>query len=174
VLKSARLAGLWCTPLIQTLRQQKQVNLWVWGQSGLQRELQDDQAYIKKPHLQKQKQISGYFTKWLVYQSSRSLKTLRISLNLKAYSSGLVCIVSLYLFVCWFIVFIYVCIYSFLFVCLFSHTIHPDSRAASPTFTPSSLPSPHLPPPDPMLLCFPSEKNRSHRDFNRTLLKKLQ
>jgi hypothetical protein len=41
----------WRTPLIPTLSRQRQVDLWVWGQPGLQSEFQDSQDYIEKPCL---------------------------------------------------------------------------------------------------------------------------
>ena len=41
----------WCTPLIPALGKRKQVDLWVWGQSGLCGELQNSQGYIEKPCL---------------------------------------------------------------------------------------------------------------------------
>ena len=40
--------GMYTTPLILALGKQNQVGLWVWGQTGLQREFQDSQGYAKK------------------------------------------------------------------------------------------------------------------------------
>ena len=41
----------WHTPLIPALGRQRQVDFWVWGQPGLQSELQDSQGYTEKPCL---------------------------------------------------------------------------------------------------------------------------
>jgi hypothetical protein len=41
-----------CTPLIPTLRRQRQVDLRVWGQPGVQSRFQDSQEYTKKPCLE--------------------------------------------------------------------------------------------------------------------------
>ena len=46
----------WCTPVIPTLRRQRQADLRVRGQPGLQSGFQDSQGYIKKPCLGKTKQ----------------------------------------------------------------------------------------------------------------------
>jgi hypothetical protein len=35
-------------PLIPELRREKQANLWVWGQPGLQSEFQDSQGYTER------------------------------------------------------------------------------------------------------------------------------
>ena len=43
-------------PLIPALRRQRQADLWVQCQSGLQSEFQDSQGYTEKPWLEKQKQ----------------------------------------------------------------------------------------------------------------------
>jgi hypothetical protein len=37
----------WCTPLIPALGRQRQVDLWVQGQPGLQSEFQDSQGYTE-------------------------------------------------------------------------------------------------------------------------------
>jgi hypothetical protein len=42
-------------PLIPALRRQRQVDFWVQGQPGLQREFQDSQGYTEKPCLKKKK-----------------------------------------------------------------------------------------------------------------------
>ena len=42
-------------PLIPALGRQKQADFWVWGQSGLQSEFQDNQGYKEKHCLEKQK-----------------------------------------------------------------------------------------------------------------------
>jgi hypothetical protein len=42
-------------PLIPALGRQRQVDLWVLGQSGLQSEFQDSQGQTEKPYLEKQK-----------------------------------------------------------------------------------------------------------------------
>jgi hypothetical protein len=39
--------------LIPALRRQRQVDFWVWGQPGLQSEIQDSQGYTEKPCLRK-------------------------------------------------------------------------------------------------------------------------
>jgi hypothetical protein len=39
----------WLMPLIPALRRQRQANLWVWGQPGLQSVFQDSQGYIERP-----------------------------------------------------------------------------------------------------------------------------
>ena len=39
----------WRMPLIPALGRQRQVDSWVWGQLGLQREFQDSQSYTEKP-----------------------------------------------------------------------------------------------------------------------------
>jgi hypothetical protein len=44
------------TPLIPSLRRQRQVDFWVRGQPGLQSEFQDRQDYTEKPCLKKTKQ----------------------------------------------------------------------------------------------------------------------
>ena len=50
------LAGQWwCTPLISALGRQKQMDLWILGQLGLQSKSQDSQGYTKKPCLEKSK-----------------------------------------------------------------------------------------------------------------------
>jgi hypothetical protein len=41
----------WHTPLMLALRRQRQVDLLVWGQLGLQNEFQDSQIYTEKPCL---------------------------------------------------------------------------------------------------------------------------
>ena len=46
----------WCTPLIPALGRQKQADLWVRGQPGLQSEFQDSQGYTEKPCLEEKKQ----------------------------------------------------------------------------------------------------------------------
>jgi hypothetical protein len=45
----------WYTPLIPALGRQRQADLWVWGQPGLQSEFQDSQGYTEKPCLKKKK-----------------------------------------------------------------------------------------------------------------------
>jgi hypothetical protein len=45
----------WRMPLIPALGRQRQVDFWVWGQPGLQSELQDSQGYTEKPCLEKTK-----------------------------------------------------------------------------------------------------------------------
>jgi hypothetical protein len=45
----------WGTPLIPALGGQRQVDLWVRGQPGLQSEFQDSQGYTEKPCLEKPK-----------------------------------------------------------------------------------------------------------------------
>jgi hypothetical protein len=45
----------WHTPLIPTLRRQRQADYWVRGQPGLQSESQDSQGYTEKPCLGKKK-----------------------------------------------------------------------------------------------------------------------
>jgi hypothetical protein len=45
----------WRTPLIPALGRQRQVDLWVRGQPGLQSEFQDSQGYTEKPCLEKPK-----------------------------------------------------------------------------------------------------------------------
>jgi hypothetical protein len=53
---SHTLAGQWwCTTLIPALGRQRQVDLWVRDQPGLQSELQDSQGYTEKPCLKKTK-----------------------------------------------------------------------------------------------------------------------
>jgi hypothetical protein len=42
-------------PLIPALGRQRQVDLWVGGQPGLQSEFQDSQGYTEKPCLEKPK-----------------------------------------------------------------------------------------------------------------------
>jgi hypothetical protein len=49
----------WCMPLIPALGRQRQVDLWVWGQPGLQSEFQDSQGYTEKPCLGKKKSSCG-------------------------------------------------------------------------------------------------------------------
>jgi hypothetical protein len=41
----------WHMPLIPALGRQRQADFWVWGQPGLQSELQDNQGYTEKPCL---------------------------------------------------------------------------------------------------------------------------
>jgi hypothetical protein len=54
--KSCNLVGhWWCTPLVPALGRQRQADFWVWGQPGLQSEIQDSQGYTEKPCLEKQK-----------------------------------------------------------------------------------------------------------------------
>jgi hypothetical protein len=43
----------WHTPLIPALGRQRQADLWVRGQPGLQSEFQDSQGYTEKPCLEK-------------------------------------------------------------------------------------------------------------------------
>jgi hypothetical protein len=45
----------WRTPLIPALERQRQVDLRVRGQPGLQSEFQDSQAYTEKPCVEKPK-----------------------------------------------------------------------------------------------------------------------
>jgi hypothetical protein len=45
----------WSTPLIPALGRQRQADLWVWGQPGLQSEFQYSQGYTEKPCLEKPK-----------------------------------------------------------------------------------------------------------------------
>jgi hypothetical protein len=40
-------------PLIPALGRQRQVDVWVWGQLGLQNKFQDSQGYTEKPCLKK-------------------------------------------------------------------------------------------------------------------------
>jgi hypothetical protein len=55
VLEKQGWAGQWWhTPLIPALGRQRHVDLWVWGQPGLQSEFQDSQGYTEKPCLEKQ------------------------------------------------------------------------------------------------------------------------
>jgi hypothetical protein len=42
-----------CTRLIPALGMQRQVDFWVWGQPGLQSELQDSQGYAEKHYFEK-------------------------------------------------------------------------------------------------------------------------
>jgi hypothetical protein len=57
LLKSLGLCWVWWrTPLIPSLRRQRQADFWVRGQPGLQSEFQDSQDYTEKPCLEKQKQ----------------------------------------------------------------------------------------------------------------------
>ena len=44
----------WRSPLIPTLRRQRQADFWVWGKPGLQSEFQDNQDYTEKPCLENQ------------------------------------------------------------------------------------------------------------------------
>jgi hypothetical protein len=46
-------------PLVQVLRGQRQVDLWVRGQPGLENEYQDSQGYTEKPCLEKPNQTNG-------------------------------------------------------------------------------------------------------------------
>jgi hypothetical protein len=43
-------------PVIPALGRQRQADLWVWDQPGLQSEFQDSQGYTEKPCLEKTKQ----------------------------------------------------------------------------------------------------------------------
>jgi hypothetical protein len=43
----------WRMPLIPAFGRQRQADFWVWGQPGLQSELQDSQGYTEKPCLEK-------------------------------------------------------------------------------------------------------------------------
>jgi hypothetical protein len=45
-------------PLIPALGRQRQVDLWVWGQPGLQSEFKDSQGYTEKPCLEQTKQTN--------------------------------------------------------------------------------------------------------------------
>jgi hypothetical protein len=45
----------WRTPLIPALWRQRQADIWVQGQPGLQSEFQDSQGYTEKPCLKKPK-----------------------------------------------------------------------------------------------------------------------
>lgn len=45
---------MWCSPLIPVPGRQRQVNLCVRGQPGLQSKFQNNQDYTEKPCLQKQ------------------------------------------------------------------------------------------------------------------------
>jgi hypothetical protein len=42
----------WCTSFVPELGRQRQADLWVQGQPGLQSEAQDSQGCIKKPYLE--------------------------------------------------------------------------------------------------------------------------
>jgi hypothetical protein len=55
---SKSLLGWRCTPLMSALRRQRQVDLWIGGQPGLQSEFQDSQGYTEKPCL-KEKRREG-------------------------------------------------------------------------------------------------------------------
>jgi hypothetical protein len=52
-LKKGLRQAWWHTPLIPALRRQRQANVWVRGQPGLQSEFQDSQSYTEKPCLKK-------------------------------------------------------------------------------------------------------------------------
>jgi hypothetical protein len=51
----SRSRAWWRTPLVPALGRQRQVDLWVRGQPGLQSEFQDNQGYTEKPCLEKTK-----------------------------------------------------------------------------------------------------------------------
>lgn len=63
-------SGIPCSkPLILALSKQKQVDLWVWSQHGLQSLFQDSQVYSGKPCLKKPKQnISDFGRKRLQFK----------------------------------------------------------------------------------------------------------
>jgi hypothetical protein len=52
----------WRTPLIPALGRQRNADVWVPGQPGLQSEFQDSQGYTEKPFLKKKKKkkVSGH------------------------------------------------------------------------------------------------------------------
>jgi hypothetical protein len=55
--RAGNTAGQWGhMPLIPALGRQRQADFWVWGQPGLQSEIQDSQGYTEKPCLKKTKQ----------------------------------------------------------------------------------------------------------------------
>ena len=57
----------WHTPLVPALGRQRQVNLWVRGQPGLQSRFQDSQDYTEKPCLEKSKNsflVCGRLLMW--------------------------------------------------------------------------------------------------------------
>jgi hypothetical protein len=64
----------WRTPWIPALGRQRQADLWVWGQPGLQSEFQDSQDYTRKPCLEKQQQ----------QQQTKNKKTKKKKKNKKA------------------------------------------------------------------------------------------
>jgi hypothetical protein len=54
----------WHTPLIPAFGRQRQVDLWVRGQPGLQSEFQDSQGYTEKSCLEKPKKKKKKKKKW--------------------------------------------------------------------------------------------------------------
>jgi hypothetical protein len=54
-LKNSMRQVWWRMPLIPALGRQRQVDFWVWGQSGLQSEFQNNQGYTDKSCLKKTK-----------------------------------------------------------------------------------------------------------------------
>jgi hypothetical protein len=57
---SSFIRAWWCMPLIPALRGQRQSDLWVLGQPGLQSEFQDSQVYTEKPCLETPKKKSSF------------------------------------------------------------------------------------------------------------------
>jgi hypothetical protein len=63
-----------CTPLIPTLRRQKQEGLRVQGQSDLYREFQDSQSYTEKSCLEKTKNKTNKQTKRTIIKQGMEVR----------------------------------------------------------------------------------------------------
>jgi hypothetical protein len=65
----------WCIPLIPALGRQNHADFWVWGQPGLQSEIQDNQGYTEKPCLKKQNKTKQNKTKQNKTKQNKTVST---------------------------------------------------------------------------------------------------
>jgi hypothetical protein len=61
---TAQMGQWWCTSLIPALRRQRQADLRVRGQPGLQKEFQNSQGYTGRPCLRKQNRTKQANKRW--------------------------------------------------------------------------------------------------------------